>query len=297
MYNSDKQQKIILVTGGAGFIGSHLCERLAQDKNNRIISLDNYFTGSTNNHGDGVDYREGHTKDIEKHVPETPNSIYHFGEYSRVAISLEEPALVWDLNMVGTLAVLEFWREKKSKLIYSGSSTKLVGARADGTIGRDLAPYTWAKAVISELIINYGRWYNLPYVITYFYNVYGQRERSIEKYGTVIESFRQKFLKDNPLEVRLPGTQTRTFTHVLDTISGILLAGNMGSGDGYGISVKDEYSLLEVADMFGGNIKMLPRTKTTREKSVIDSSKIEALGWKQEYTLEDYIKSIIAEKD
>ena len=132
-------KKLILVTGGAGFIGSHLCERLVRD-GHRVISLDNYFTGSRENHMAGVDYREGHTKDIENHIPETPDIIYHLGEYSRVATSLEEPELVWDLTIAGTLGVLEFWRKRRCKLVYSGSSTKAVGARADGTSGRDLAP-------------------------------------------------------------------------------------------------------------------------------------------------------------
>ena len=105
-----KEKKLILVTGGAGFIGSHLCARLVKD-GHKVISLDNYFTGTCKVHRD-VDYREGHTKDIEKHIPETPDLIYHLGEYSRVEKSFEEPALVWDLNKDGTFGVLEFWRNK-----------------------------------------------------------------------------------------------------------------------------------------------------------------------------------------
>ena len=281
----------ILVTGGAGFVGSHLCRRLAKD-GHRVISLDNYFTGSKENHVEGVEYREGHTKDIERHVTETPDMIYHLGEYARVAKSLEEPALVWDLNMAGTFAVLEFWRKHGCKLIYSGSSTKAVPARADGVLGSDLAPYTWTKSANCDLINNYARWYNLPYVIAYFYNVYGPGERSIEGYGTVIESFRQKFLQHQPLEVRMPGTQRRAFTHVDDTINGLVLVGEKGEGDGYGLSSTDDFSLLEVAQMFGGEVTMLPQTKTTREQSVIDSEKISALGWKQTKTLKDYIEEV-----
>lgn len=282
-------QKLIVVTGGAGFIGSHLCERLVAD-GHRVISLDNYFTGSRDNHVKGVEYREGHTKDIEQHIPETPDLIYHLGEYSRVAKSLEEPERVFDLNMAGTFGVLEFWRKRGGKLVYSGSSTKAVGARADGTEGRDLAPYTWGKAVNSDLVNNYGRWYGLPHAITYFYNVYGPRERGgVNNYGTVVETFRQRFLEGKPLEVRAPGTQTRAFTHVLDTIDGIVLVGEKGEGDGYGLSASDVYSLLELAHLFSDDIVMLPQTKTTRENSVVDSTKIEKLGWKQKRYLKDYV--------
>jgi UDP-glucose 4-epimerase len=287
-------KKTALVTGGAGFIGSHLCERLVND-GHRVISLDNYFTGTRANHVPGVDYRDGHTKNITEHVPEQIDVLYHLGEYARVAKSLEEPQLVWDLNMDGTFAVLEYWRKQKCKLVYSASSTKSVGARADGTVGRDLSPYTWAKAAMSDLVLNYARWYELPYVIVYYYNVYGPREREAKDYGTFIETCRQRFLKGEPHQVRLPGTQTRAFTHVADTINGIILAAEKGEGDGYGLASTDEYSLLEVAQMFGGEIEMLPQTKTTREQSVIDSEKISALGWKQTKTLKEYIEAVKAQ--
>ncbi|MEK7581920.1 MAG: NAD-dependent epimerase/dehydratase family protein [Patescibacteria group bacterium] len=289
-----KEKKTILVTGGAGFIGSHLCERLIRD-GHKVISLDNYFTGSKENHVPGVEYREGHTKDIEKHIKENIDLIYHLGEYSRVAKSLEEPDLVWDLNIAGTFGVLEFWRKQKCKLVYAGSSTKMTGPREkDGVLGKDLAPYTWGKAANTELVSNYGRWYELPYAITYFYNVYGPGERSgVDSYGTVIETFRDRTSKGLFLEVRSPGTQRRNFTHIEDTISGIILVGEKGKGDEYGIGAKESFSLLEVAKMFGEKIEMLPPTKTTRsESSSIDISKIESLGWKQKRNLTEYIKSV-----
>jgi UDP-glucose 4-epimerase len=287
-----ENKKTILVTGGAGFIGSHLCERLAKE-GHKVISLDNYFSGSKDNHVDGVEYREGHTKDIEKIVMETPDIVYHLGEYPRVAKSLEEPALVWDLNVVGTAAVLDFCRKRGCKVVYAGSSTKFVGARDDGVTGRNLSPYTWSKAVNTELVVNYGQWYKLPYAIVYFYNVYGPRERDgVNSYGTVIEIFKQKYLKNEPFEVRLPGTQMRNFTHVDDTVSGIILAGEKGDGDEYGIGAKESYSLLDVTNMFGGEVKMLPATKSTRSSNEVNTAKIEALGWKQERNLKEYIESI-----
>ena len=286
--------KMVLVTGGAGFVGSHLCERLVRE-GYHVISLDNYFTGSKENHVAGVEYREGHTKDIASLVPETPHLIYHLGEYSRVAKSLEEPALVFDLNVQGTFGVLEYWRVKGCKLVYAGSSTKSVGPRADGTTGRNLAPYTWMKASNTELVENYARWYNLPYAITYFYNVYGPRERSgVDAYGTVIETFIQARKHNTPCEVRSPGTQTRAFTHVLDTVEGLVLVGEKGQGDEYGISAQETFSLLEVVDLLGAQSTVLPATLTTRsDAGTVDTANVEALGWKQQYTLPAYIAEVL----
>ncbi|MDE2173500.1 MAG: NAD-dependent epimerase/dehydratase family protein [Patescibacteria group bacterium] len=280
-------QKLILVTGGAGFIGSHLCARLAAD-GHRVISLDNYFTGSRENHVPGVDYREGHTKNIEKHIPETPDLIYHLGEYSRVEISLKEPALVWDLNKDGTFGVLEFWRKYGGKLVYAGSSTKF----GDGGLGRNQSPYAWTKASNTELVKNYSAWYGLPHAITYFYNVYGPRERPANEYGTVIETFRRQFLKGEPLTVNAPGTQKRNFTHVDDIIEGLVLVGTGGIGDDFGIGDEQAYSILEVAQMFGGEIIMKPAIAGNRMGSDIDTAKTRALGWSSKRNLADYIKQV-----
>lgn len=280
-----KDKKLILVTGGAGFIGSHLCTRLAKD-GHRVISLDNYFTGSRENHVQGVDYREGHTKDIEKHIPETPDLIYHLGEYSRVEKSLEEPALVWDLNKDGTFGVVEFWRKKGGKLMYAGSSTKF----GDGGLGRMQSPYAWTKASNTELVQNYSAWYGLPHAVTYFYNVYGPGERA-GTYGTVIEIFKQKYLAGEPLTVNAPGTQKRNFTHVDDIIEGLIFVGADGTGDDFGIGDEHAYSILEVAQLFGGEIVMKPATQGNRMTAGIDTSKTRSLGWSPKQKLTDYIAS------
>ena len=279
-------QKLILVTGGAGFIGSHLCAHLVKD-GHRVISLDNYFTGSRENHVPGVDYREGHTKDIEKHIPETPDLIYHLGEYSRVEKSLDEPALVWDLNKDGTFGVLEFWRKRGGKLIYAGSSTKF----GDGGLGRMQSPYAWTKASNTELVQNYGAWYDLSYAVTYFYNVYGPGERA-GTYGTVIEIFRQKHMKREPLTIVTPGTQKRNFTDIIDIIEGLVLVGEKGDGDEFGLGSEESYSVLDVAQMFGGDIEMLPERKGNRMETTLDTTKARALGWMPHKRLADYFAEV-----
>ncbi len=285
----------VLVTGGAGFIGSHLCERLARD-GHTVISLDNYFTGSKDNHVSGVEYREGHTRDIARLVPEKPDIVYHLGEYARVAESMSEPAVVWDLNIAGTAAVLEFCRERGAKIVYAGSSTKFAVARTDGTEGRDLSPYTWAKATMTDMVAHYGHWYGMKYAIAYFYNVYGPRERA-GKYGTVIQIFKEHYLAGKPLPVRAPGTQERAYTHVLDTVDALVRIGERGEGEGFGISAEESYSLKELASLFtGAEVEMLPARATSRPASEADTTKTKALGWQQEHTLSDYIADIVAHK-
>jgi UDP-glucose 4-epimerase len=290
-------KKLIVVTGGAGFVGSHLCRRLAKD-GHRVISLDNYFTGSRDNHVEGVEYREGHTKDIAKRITETPDIIYHLGEYARIEKSLSEPGVALDLNIVGTLGVLEFWRTHKCKLVYVGSSSKFALEREDKVLGKDRAPYSFAKAVNTDLVKNYSRWYDLRYSIVYFYNVYGPGERADWKlgYGTVIETFKQSYLAGKPLEINGPGTQTRAFTHIDDTIDGIVLVGEKGGKDEYAISAKETMSLLEVAQMFGGEVVHNPSTKSTRSSVADDTSKLQALGWQQKHTLKEYIEEVKKQK-
>ena len=281
--------KTVLVTGGAGFVGSHLCERLIKD-GHTVISLDDYSTGSTENHIEGVEYRKGHTKDIAAHVKESLDCIYHLGEYARNHKSIEEPETVWDHNVIGTLAVFEFWRKQGGKLVYAASSTKAESVlTGSGVEGRNLSPYTFAKATNVDLLNNYGRWYSLPYAIVYFHNVYGPRERAWGAYGTVVETFRQNKLQGKPHKVNAPGTQTRAFTHVLDTVEGIVLAGEKGEGDGYNISSQEVVSIKELAELFGGEIEMHPQTTLSRSSGAGNTSKLEALGWKATHSLKDYI--------
>ena len=287
-------QKLAVVTGGAGFIGSHLCERLVKE-GYRVISLDNYFTGSKDNHVAGVEYREGHTKDIAALIPEDPDIIYHLGEYARTAVAIDEPDIVLDLNTLGTIGVLEYWRRKKCKLVYAGSSTIKADTREDGVEGRDLSPYTWTKAANTDLVRNYSRWYNLPYATAYFFNVYGPRERA-GKYGTVVEIFRQNLINKVPHTVYSPGTQTRTYTHVGDTVNALVLVGDKGQGDDFGICSSDMVGTLELAQMFGGEIDMKPARSTSRPSTPVNCSRVEELGWKQEHFLKDYIEAVKSQK-
>jgi len=283
-----KNKKTILVTGGAGFIGSHLIERLVQDKNNRIISLDNYFSGTEKNHIQGAEYIRGETKDIEEHIKEMPDIIYHLGEYSRVLTSFDDVEIVWRLNTLGTFSVLEFCRKNNIKIIYAGSSTKF----GDNIGGKDKSPYAWSKASNTELVSNYGKWFGTPHAITYFYNAYGGREISEGKYATLIGIFCRKYKNKEPLIVVSPGTQKRAFTYINDIIDGLLLVGEKGFGDGYCIGSEKEYSILEIANFFGSKIEMIPEKKGDRNLSTIDLSKMKELKWSAKKDIKDYIESV-----
>ena len=277
--------KTILVTGGAGFVGSNLIERLVQNPENEVHSLDNYSTGKKENHIEGSSYIEGDTNDIGRLVNVKPDLVYHLGEYARVEKSFEDMESVWHSNKEGTFAVLQFCRANNSKLVYAGSSTKF----GDGGLGRYGSPYAWSKASNTELVQNYGAWFDLKYAITYFYNVYGPRELS-GKFGTVIEIFREAKIAGRPLKVVSPGTQTRIFTHVDDIVRGLLVVGERGSGDGYGLGATEEYSILDIAKLFEGEIEMLPERKGNRQTSSIDLSRSQGeLGWKAEKSIKDYI--------
>ncbi|KHG33798.1 NAD-dependent epimerase/dehydratase family protein [Sulfurospirillum sp. MES] len=279
-------KKKILVTGGAGFVGSHLCERLSQNQNYEVYSLDNYFTGSELNHVPNVTYIQGNTKDIAKLIPFSPDMVYHLGEYSRVEQSFDDMEKVWDYNKDGTFAVLEFVRKVGCKILYAGSSTKF----GDGGLGRSASPYAWTKASNTELVQNYGAWYNVPYAITYFYNVYGPREIANGKYATLIALFKEKMKNKQSLTIVSPGTQKRNFTHIDDIIDGLVLVGENGYGDEFGIGSPDAYTILEIAQMFGGTIEMLPERKGNRMVADVLTCKTEALGWRPTRTIQEYIE-------
>ncbi|MDC0005095.1 NAD-dependent epimerase/dehydratase family protein [Gammaproteobacteria bacterium] len=276
----------ILVTGGAGFVGSHLCERLSQNNKNQVYSLDNYFTGSKDNHIEGVNYIEGSTSSINELVDFSPDYIYHLGEYSRVEQSFDDIEKVWRFNKDGIFSVLQFCRKTGAKIIYAGSSTKF----GDNGLGRSQSPYAWSKASNTDLVVNFGEWFDIPYAIVYFYNVFGKREISSGKYATLIALFKEKALQRLPLTIVSPGSQQRNFTHVNDIIDGLVLVGENGSGDEFGIGNPQAYSILEIANMFGGSIEFLPERKGNRMTADVLSKKTEELGWKATHSVEDYIK-------
>jgi UDP-glucose 4-epimerase len=278
----------ILVTGAAGFVGSHLCEQLVK-QGFEVTSLDNYFTGSVANHIPGVRYVEGPTELInEIFKTRSFDLVYHLGEYSRVEQSFDDFDLVWKFNKVGTYEVLNYVRKSNCKLIYSGSSTKF----ADVTEGYVQSPYAWSKSSNTELVKQFAEWYGINYAITYFYNVYGKREIKEGRYATLIAKYKELARKQELLPVVLPGTQVRNFTHVDDIVDALVKIGFHGSGDEYGIGSPEQYTIYEVADMFGLPILLLEERKGNRMSAKVITDKTKQLGWQPKHSLPNYIENL-----
>jgi len=274
----------ILIIGGAGFIGSHLCESYAND--HIVTSLDNYISGKKDNHVHNVKYLDMDAKNILS-LKEDYDLIFHLGEYSRVENSLQKIDYVLKNNLSPILNILQFAKKSKAKLIYAGSSTKF----ADGGENKFKSPYAFSKWQNSELVKFYCEAYNIKYAITYFYNVYGGRENSNGEFATVIAKFleRKKFSKR--LKITRPGTQVRNFTHIDDTIDALKLIAANGVGDDYGIANPKSYSINEVASFISEDIEYVNENAANRLSSSIISEKTINLGWTPKKELEEYIKS------
>ena len=274
----------ILIIGGAGFIGSHLCE--AYIKDNNVTSLDNYISGKEENHISGVRYLNMDAKDILSIDPEY-QLIFHLGEYSRVEKSLDKLDFVLENNSLPILNILKFTKASNAKLIYAGSSTKF----SDNGTNKFKSPYAFSKWQNSEIVKFYCENLDIPYAISYFYNVYGGRENANGEFATVIAKFLNLKSHHKKLYVTKPGTQTRNFTHIDDTVNALEIIADKGLGDEYGIANPHSYSINEVAQLISSNIGYLDENKANRQSSKILTEKTLALGLKPQKHLHEYIKS------
>jgi len=281
---------MILVTGGAGFVGSNLIKKLKQeDPSLEIVSLDNYFTGSIENHlhVEGVNYIKGDTwnaKEILKRYKF--DTVYHFGEYSRIAKSFDDIELASQSILQGTPHILELCREHNAKLIYSASSSKF----GNGGKDENLSPYSWMKSKMVELIKNYNTWYGLQYEICYFFNVYGPGQIMSGDYATVVGIFQRQLQEGKSLTVVKPGTQTRDFTHVEDIVHGVWLAANRNENHEWHLRSGKSYSIIEVAEMFTSNWELVPERRGERQQSAdLLNDTRERLNWTPKKSLADWI--------
>ena len=289
-------KNIIVITGGAGFVGSNLIEYFVRRTNFKILSIDNYSSGSKKNHiiNEKVKYVDAHTKDIHKILNAYKSrikSIFHFGEFSRIFQSFLYMDECIKSNTIGTVAVFNFCFKNKIKLIYSATSASL------GNRGRDknLSPYAFTKSKNIEFLENLKKWFKFKYEIIFFYNVYGPRQIATGKMATVIGIFEDHYIKGKPLPVVKPGTQSRRFTHIKDTVEVCYKAWKANKCRYYSISNNKSLTIKEVARLFNSRIKYLPSRKGERYASALSGMSLNNKVYKNlgKVQLEDYISEFI----
>jgi len=288
--------KKIVITGGAGFVGSNLIEYLLSKTKFKIISIDNYSSGSKKNHiiNRRVKYIKGNTKNISfilKKDIRSIHSLFHFGEFSRIYQSFLKMSECIDSNSIGTNEVFNFCLQNKIKLIYSATSASLGNKGND----KNLSPYSFSKAKNLELLENLKKWFKFKFEIIYFYNVYGPKQICKGRMATVIGIFEEEYLKNNPLPVVKPGTQTRKFTHIYDTVNATYFAWKKNRCLHYSISNRQSYSIIEVAKMFNSKIKFLPKRQGERYASALTKMNLSNKVYRLygDIKLKNYIKNFI----
>ena len=289
-------KNLIIVTGGAGFVGSNLIETLLKKTKFKIISLDNYSSGKKSNHvkSKRVKYIKENTKEIYKVLnkyKKNIHSLFHFGEFARIYQSFKKFYECFESNTLGTQEVFKFCLDNKIKLIYSATSASL------GNKGKDknLSPYAFTKAKNLELLENLKKWFKFKYEIIYFYNVYGPRQICTGDMATVIGIFENQYEKNKPLTIVKPGTQSRRFTHIADTVKVCFESWKRNKCQHYSISNKKSYSIIEVAKLFKSKTKYLPKRYGERYASALTNMSLNNKINKRFGTinLKDYITSFI----
>ena len=289
-------KKIIVVTGGAGFVGSNLIFKLLEKTNYKIISIDNYSSGSIKNHfkSPRLKYIKDSSSNISKILEKKKSNIhtiFHFGEFSRIYQSFLKMDECIKSNSIGSHAVFNFCLSNKIKLVYSATSASI------GNKGKDknLSPYAFTKAKNLEMLENLKNWFNFKYEILYFYNVYGPKQISVGNMATVIGIFEYQYKNNKPLTVVKPGSQSRRFTHIDDTIDACFYAWKKNKCRHYSISNKKSYSIFDVAKMFNTKIKFVEARKGERYASALTNMNLSNKVYKifGKISLKNYIRTII----
>lgn len=280
-------KNIVIVTGGAGFIGSNLIELLLKKTSHKIISLDNYSTGTKKNHFNNkkVKYLRGDTLNFFRYfskIKKKISAIFHFAEFSRISQSFKFTENCLQSNISGTQEVIKFCLKNNIKIIYSATSASLGNNQED----QHLSPYAYSKSVNMNLIMNLNKWFNFKYEIIYFYNVYGPRQIKNSEMSAVISIFLDQYLHNKKLTIVSPGTQSRRFTHVKDTVQACYMAWKKNKNAHYSIASSKAYSIIEVAKLLSNNIKYLPERRGERFKSNV----IKSIRGKKIINLKSFLK-------
>ena len=286
----------IVVTGGAGFVGSNLIELLLSKTKFKIISLDDYSSGTKKNHikNKRINYIKGNTKDILKilkNYKKKIHTVFHFGEFARIHQSFIKIHECINSNTIGTHEVFRFCMDNKIRLIYSATSASL------GNNGHDknLSPYAFTKSKNLEMLENFKKWFSFKYEIVYFYNVYGKNQISSGDMATIIGIFEKAYLENKLLPIVKPGTQTRRFTHISDTVEICYLAWRENKQRHYSIASKQKYSIIEIAKLFKRKTKFLPKRLGERYASALTDQNLSNKIYKKfgKIKIRDYINDFI----
>ena len=289
-------KNILVITGGAGFVGSNLIFELLKFKKFKIISIDNYSSGLSKNHikNKRVTYLKGSTKNIEillRTYAGKIHTIFHFGEFARIYQSFKKINECFGSNVEGTSNVFNFALKNKIRLIYSATSASL------GNNGKDmnLSPYAFSKSKNLELLENLKKWFNFRYEVVYFYNVYGKRQICKGDMATVVGIFEDNFKQKKKLPVVRPGTQVRRFTHVYDTVKACIFAWKENKCKHYSIASNQSYSIIELAKLFKSKIKYLPMRKGERFASALTKMNLnnQIIRLSAKIRLKDYVNNFL----
>ena len=293
------KKNLFIVTGGAGFVGSNLISLLLEKTNFKIISLDDYSTGTKKNHvkNNRIKYLKSDTKNISKTLKNYKNKIhtlFHFGEFARIYQSFLKMNECINSNSVGSNEVFNFCFSNKIKLIYSATSASI----GNNGMDKNLSPYAFTKAKNLEMLENLKKWFKFKYEVIYFYNVYGPKQISSGKMATVIGIFENQYKNNKALTVVKPGTQTRRFTHINDTVAACYYAWKKNKCRHYSISNKNSYSIIQVAKMFKSKVKFLPARPGERYASALTNMNLSNKIYKLfgSIQLKDYIKDLVTKK-
>ena len=290
-------RNILVVTGGAGFVGSNLIFELLKFKKFKILSVDNYSSGLSKNHikNKRVKYLKGNTKNIEillKNYVSKVHTIFHFGEFARIYQSFKKINECFSSNIEGSSNVFNFALKNKIRLIYSATSASL------GNNGQDmnLSPYAFSKSKNLELLENFKRWFNFRYEVVYFYNVYGERQICKGDMATVVGIFEDHYKNRKKLPVVRPGTQVRRFTHVYDTVKACIFAWRKNKCKHYSIASKQSFSIIELAKLFGNKIRYLPKRAGERYASALTKTNLnnKIITLSAKIRLKDYVSNFLS---
>ncbi len=278
--------KKILVTGGLGFIGYNLVNRLLEEGNTNITVIDNLSSDSSNinNKHNGVKYIIDDINNLEniKYKDLDFDIIFHLAALARIQPSFEDPISYFKSNVLGTVQVCELARRCGAKIVYAASSSAYGGPK--------LNPYAFAKYTGEEILSMYSKLYDVSTVSARFFNVYGDRQPTEGTYATLIGIFERQYKLEQPLTITGDGEQRRDFTHVYDICDGLIcLSDHEFIGNIFNLGTGTNFSVNEIASMFNTKTMYIPSRPGEARITLADISETQRYGYAPKQSIESYI--------